>query len=231
MYLVTFCPCLLLKTVCVFVWRLIVPVGVFDLQESNWAAAVNQRPHLSLSLSPSLPSSLSPLLSLSVCPSLTLSVSLPFLFEAELYLIPSFPPPQRLNTPSHPVLPFVSLSLFLPHLLPLFHSISHHPPPSANQPPSRELWIEFKSVELYCLPPPLYLPPPRLPLLSNFLRLFGIDYSRDLPPTPRSLLYINPFLFPPSCLLPAARWASALSQRFGGEKHHLLHVVMKLKWW
>lgn len=44
-----------------------------------------------------------------------------FPFEAELYLIPSFPPPQRLNTPSLPVLPFVSLSssyTFSPSFIP-----------------------------------------------------------------------------------------------------------------
>lgn len=91
----------------------------------------------------------------SFCLSLYLSVWSRALFNSQ------FPSPSETQhyIPSCPSLCF---SLFLPHLLPLFHSISHHPPPSANQPPSRELWIEFKSVELYCLPPPLYLPPPCL---------------------------------------------------------------------
>lgn len=68
---------------------------------------------------------------------------------------------------------------------------------------------KFKSVELYCLHPLLYLPPPCLPLLSNFLQQFGIDYSSDLTPTPLSRLYINPFT--PAV---ASHWVSALSQRF-----------------
>lgn len=60
--------------------------------------------------------------SLSPCPSFTRSVCRStFPFEAALCLIPSFPPPQRLSTPSHPVLPFVSLSsshTFSPSFIP-----------------------------------------------------------------------------------------------------------------
>lgn len=95
------------------VWRIMVDVLVFDLQESNWAAAVNQRPNLHTAETAS-PLSLGLSFIHSVCRST-------FLFEAELYLIPSFPPPQRLNTTSHLVLPFVSLSsshTFSPSFIP-----------------------------------------------------------------------------------------------------------------
>ena len=103
-----------------------------------------------------------------ICPST-------FLFEAELRFNSHFPSPSE--TPhSIPSCPSLCFSLFLLHLLPLFHSISHHPPPSANQPPSRELWIEFKSVELYCLPPPRCRPPPRL-LVSSSPRLHFLTFS------------------------------------------------------
>lgn len=192
------------RFVCFGVWtrRRIVCVRVSDLQWWNSAAAVNQCPNLHTAESLSL--------SLSVFHSFGLSLYLSVWSRAVFNS--QFPSPSETQH-SNPSCPSLCFSLFLLHLLPLFHSISHHPPPSANQPPSWELWIEFKSVELYCLPPPRYLPPPclSLSLLSNFLQLFRIDYNCDLTPTPLCFIYINRFLLFLSCLLLDSLWDSALS--------------------